>query len=90
VFQFLAGGICEKVRDHVDGREAVEAVYHYTHNVAARALGITERVIITDGDDYCCFEWKRGEGITFPPEEELEDAAREDGRAPDNPGQNPI
>jgi hypothetical protein len=95
VFQFLADGICEKVRDHVGGREAVEAAYHYTHNVAALALGITERVIIVDGDDYCCFEWKRGEGITFPPGEEFEaprkeDAAREDGRAPDNPGENPI
>jgi hypothetical protein len=29
---------------------------------------MVERVIITDGGDDCCFEWKRGEGVTFPPE----------------------
>jgi hypothetical protein len=67
VYQFLAGDICERVRSFVSEEEAVKAAYHYTRNVAAN-LGITKRVIITDGGDDCCFEWKKGEGITFPPE----------------------
>jgi hypothetical protein len=31
----------------------------------AKALGIVERIIITDGDDCVNFEWKRGQGVTF-------------------------
>jgi hypothetical protein len=67
VCQFLRGGVCEYVRRGVGPEEAVKAAHHYTHNVAVK-LGFTERVIITDGDDCCVFEWRKGEGITFPPE----------------------
>ena len=34
---------------------------------AACGCGL-ERVIITDTGDSCVFEWKLGEGVTFPPE----------------------
>lgn len=34
---------------------------------ACDAPGGASRVIITDGGDECCFEWKRGVGMTFPP-----------------------
>jgi hypothetical protein len=67
VYQFFADGSYEQVRELVPAEEAVKAAHHYTHNVAAR-LGAVERVIITDGGDDRCFEWKRGEGVTFPPE----------------------
>jgi hypothetical protein len=67
VFQFFHDGSHECVRRFVGAEEAVKAAHHYTHNVASK-LGIVDRVIITDGGDYCCFEWKRGEGVTFPPE----------------------
>ena len=67
VCQFFANGSYEYVRRSVGAEEAVKAAHHYTHNVATK-LGMVERVIVTDGDDYCCFEWKRGEGVTFPPE----------------------
>jgi hypothetical protein len=67
VCQFFADGSYEYVRRYVGAEEAVKAARHYTDNVATK-LGIVERVIITDGGDYCCFEWKRGEGVTFPPE----------------------
>jgi len=67
VCQFFKGGAYEYVRRFVGPEEAVKAAHHYTHNVAAK-LGMVERVIITDGGDDCCFEWKRGEGVTFPPE----------------------
>jgi hypothetical protein len=67
VCQFFKNGAYEYVRRGVGSEEAVKAAHLYTHNVAVK-LGMIERVIITDGDDYCCFEWKRGEGVTFPPE----------------------
>ena len=35
----------------------------------AAQFGIIRRVIITDGGDHTCFEWKHGVGITYPPEE---------------------
>ena len=67
VCQFFKDGSHEYVRRSVDAKEAVQAAHHYTHNVAVK-LGVVERVIITDGGDDCCFEWKRGEGVTYPPE----------------------
>jgi hypothetical protein len=65
VIQYLTGDVQEYVRRGVDAKTAVEAARHYTANVAAR-LGITQRVIITDGGDATVFEWKQGEGVTFP------------------------
>ena len=65
VWQFLEGGISEKVRANVNALEAVQAAYHYTHNVAATA-GITKRVIIVDGGDCITFEWLQGKGVVFP------------------------
>lgn len=67
VFQFFADGVSERVREFVPAEEAVKAAQHYTSSVGAQ-IGTTIRVIITDGGDYCVFEWKRGEGVTFPPE----------------------
>jgi hypothetical protein len=64
VCQFLEGNIQEYVRRWVSPEEAVEAAHHYTHNIAAK-LGITKRVIITDGGDCTSFEWIQGKGVTF-------------------------
>jgi hypothetical protein len=57
------------MRRFVGAEEAVMAAKHYTTSVGAR-LGLTQRVIITDGGDFTCFEWKYGEGVTHPPPEE--------------------
>jgi hypothetical protein len=67
VCQFFVDGGYEWVRRYVGSEEAVKAARHYTGNVASQ-LGVIERVVITDADDYCVFEWKKGEGVTFPPE----------------------
>ncbi len=67
VCQFFEDGSCEYVRRYVGAQEAVEAAKHYTSNVAV-SLGVTKRVIITDDEDCCVFEWKLGQGITFPKE----------------------
>ena len=51
----------------VSSARAVEAARHCCTSVGAKA-GFTSRVIITDGGDAVNFEWKRVEGIVFPPE----------------------
>jgi hypothetical protein len=66
VYQFFADGTCEPVRRYIDPKTAVEVAHHYCNSVGARA-GITRRVIITDGGDFTNFEWKFGEGVTYPP-----------------------
>ena len=67
VCQFMNDDVYEYVRRWVSAEEAIEAFKAYTTNVAAR-IGMTQRVIITDGGDCCNAEWKYGEGYTFPPE----------------------
>lgn len=67
VCQFFEDGQYEYVRRYVSAEEAVKAFKHYTQNVAV-TLGVTKRVIVTDGGDQINLEWKLGEGITFPPE----------------------
>lgn len=49
----------------VDAERAVRAAHRLTHGPAA-ILKIVHRVIITDGGDHTTFEWKVGEGVTFP------------------------
>ena len=66
VVQFFVDDSYEYVRRFVSAEEAVKASKHYTSSVGAR-LGTTKRVIITDGGDCTCFEWKFGEGVVFPP-----------------------
>ena len=72
VVQFFNNGEYEYVRRYVSAEAAMEAVKHYTNNVATR-MGIVEKVIITDGGDLTCFEWINGKGVTFPPVEEKKD-----------------
>jgi hypothetical protein len=66
VWQFFEDESCERVRDHVGAEEAVIAAKRYCSSFGAR-IGTTRRVIITDGGDDTVFEWKFGEGVTFPP-----------------------
>jgi len=65
VAQFFEDETYEYVRRWVTAEEAVDAAKHYTESVGAR-IGTTRRVIITDGDDFTCFEWIFGRGVTFP------------------------
>jgi len=65
VCQFFDDGSYEYVRHFVPLTEAVEAFKFYTTNVASK-VGITKRVIITDGDDCITTEWEFGKGYTHP------------------------
>lgn len=64
VVQFFVDGSNEYVRRNVDAETAVKAAHHYCNNVAVQ-MGITKRVIITDGGDCTVFEWINGKGVTF-------------------------
>jgi hypothetical protein len=67
VCQFFEDDTYEYVRRYVSAEEAMKAFQHYTNNVAVK-LGVTKRVIITDGGDCINMEWIYGKGITFPPQ----------------------
>lgn len=66
VYQFFADGTNEAVLRFVDAETAVKRAHALCFSVGAR-IGNTCRVIITDGGDFTAFEWKFGEGVTFPP-----------------------
>lgn len=40
----------------------------------AAVAGIINRVVITDGGDCIVFEWLHGQGVVWPPEQEIEAA----------------
>jgi hypothetical protein len=65
VCQIFVDGSEEYVAGLVSGEEAVNIAKRCTETVGAK-IGTTARVIITDGGDCMCFEWKFGEGVTYP------------------------
>jgi hypothetical protein len=84
VYQFFPDETYERVRSFVSIEEAMQAAVFYTTNVASR-IGVTQRVIITDGGDCTVFEWKTGEGIVWPEGLRSEDKSsdvRQGGKAP--------
>jgi len=69
-YQFFGDGpnaLNERVREFVCAEEAVDAAIFYTTNVSAK-IGMTKRVIITDGGDCVVWEWQYGKGVIFPPD----------------------
>jgi hypothetical protein len=71
VCQFFKNDMYEYTRRWVGPEEAVLAFKHYTTSVAAQ-LGMTVRVILTDGGDEINMEWQYGKGITFPTKKDME------------------
>jgi hypothetical protein len=65
VFQFFSDTEYECVCKFVDARTASQKAVFFTSNVAAR-MGITKKVIITDGGDNTNWEWQYGKGVIFP------------------------
>lgn len=60
-------GAYERVEAFVDAQTAVEIAHRVAETVGAK-LGLTQRIIITDGGDCTVFEWRHGKGVTFPPQ----------------------
>jgi hypothetical protein len=67
VYQFFPDESYERVAKWMGGEEAVTLARQLTQSLGAR-IGTTRRVIITDGLDSTVFEWRHGEGVTWPPE----------------------
>lgn len=65
VYQFFPDDSSEAVLRFVDVETAVKMARQLSENVGGK-VGTTKRIIITDGGDCTCFEWKHGEGVTFP------------------------
>jgi hypothetical protein len=74
VIYFPDGFWTEEGRD-LSAEEAVKLAKRITQRPAV-ALGIIARVIITDPDDYCVFDWRNGQGVVFPPREVVNDGGR--------------
>ena len=67
VVQFFVDGLWERVLERVPGMEAMSKARWCSTSVGAQ-VGTTTRVIVVDGGDSIVFEWKGGQGITYPPE----------------------
>lgn len=65
VWQFFPDETYEKAGERLEAGPAVELAKRLTVTVGAR-IGTTTRVIITDSGDFTVFEWKFGEGVTYP------------------------
>jgi hypothetical protein len=64
------GNVQERECHLVPLEQALKWFKHHTHNVPAQ-LGLTERVLMTDGGDCIVAEWKYGQGITWPKKESV-------------------
>jgi hypothetical protein len=65
VYQWFPNGSYERYKEFVELDEAVRAFKFLTSNVASR-MGITQRVIITDGGDCTIAEWLKDKGVVWP------------------------
>ena len=63
---FSRATVMNASRKSLDARSAMLMAERLTRSVGCR-IGTTRRVIVTDGGDSIVFEWRHGEGVTFPP-----------------------
>lgn len=66
VWQFFPDETYERVAGFVGAEEAVKTAHSYTVRPAA-VLGVIRKVMITDMDDFCVFQWEFGQGVVYPP-----------------------
>jgi len=74
VFMFDCDSGYEPMLRFVEAETAVKEARRISTSVGAK-LGLFKRIIITDGGDHTVFEWKHGEGVTFPTPKMLADKA---------------
>ena len=65
VYQFAEDGRYVRELSFVTDRTAVVMAMSLARSAAGR-VGLIRRIIITDGGDFTVFEWKFGEGVTYP------------------------
>ena len=72
VFQFFPNLHYEEVATRVGAEVAMRVAVALTQSVGGQ-IGTTASVIITDGEDFVCFEWQHGRGVVFPTLADLAD-----------------
>jgi hypothetical protein len=70
VYQFFFDNSNEPVLRHVDVFTAMRMAKRLTQSAGA-LVGVTQRIIITDGGDFTVFEWRFGPGVTWPTIDDL-------------------
>jgi hypothetical protein len=65
VYAFKPSGLSHLEVSFAGAREAAICARRLTETIAAKE-GEIARIIITDGGDHTCFEWRYGAGVTFP------------------------
>lgn len=68
VYAFASDGSWQRELSFVSAKEAVMWARWLTETREAK-FGEVAKIIITDGGDHTCFEWRFGEGVVFPPPE---------------------
>ena len=64
VYAFFADGYYTPQARFVGAEAAVKFAKRLTETPGGRS-GALKMVRITDGDDYTCFQWEFGKGVTF-------------------------
>jgi hypothetical protein len=82
VFWWDPAGNCHVEQQWLDAESAVRLVERMLRRPAAH-FGIFKKIMITEGHDYACFEWKHGKGITYPPKDQLSGVTPKNGQAQD-------
>lgn len=67
------GSIHEELR-FVGAEEAVKRSFTLANGPAAK-MGIVKRIMITDGGDFCVFDWNSDAGVIWPDRESQVDNA---------------
>jgi hypothetical protein len=66
VWVWFPEGLHHRVGEGLEAEAAVRLASDYSRRPAAR-FGIIREIRIVDGGDDTVFEWRYGEGVTFPP-----------------------
>lgn len=65
VYVFFPNDTYSRELSFVSAKAAVEHAKRLTETIGAR-IGTTQQVMITDGEDFCVFLWRYGEGLVHP------------------------
>lgn len=70
VVEFFYGDTSRYVQRWLTAKEAVQLASDCSKLASRAPTSNISRIIITDGGDNTVFEWVKGKGITYPPENE--------------------
>jgi hypothetical protein len=69
------GETYEYTKRNAEAADCVNEAKRLTGTVACK-VGMITKIMITDAEDFCVFEWVFGEGVVFPTEEQCKEALK--------------